>query len=261
MSFIQHKNPLNKTLNELIKDVLNYEDKELDINTILLSIKFPEELSDFDESAFKGDIKYAYKCIKKFKSKNKRINISRCIEEIEKYVLVNLNENHLIKSQYITTKVEEIQKLDKDFFTSLTIILNTELDIQSQEAIGYFMKKILEENNEYKYILDIFDNNANILNIIKKIIVKQNLYDEIEFVKSLYIIIELISKNIDLSNYLRIFLSYDLEKEISFIVNNTENLLKYISIINKNNKNTILNESIKNHIKYIILYIQNKNDL
>ena len=260
MSFIQHKNPLNKALNELIKDVISYEDKELDVNTILLSIRFPESVSDFDESAFKSDIKYAYKCIKKFKSKNKKISITQCIEEIEKYVFSNLNEN---KPQYITTKVEEIQTLDKDFFTSLKNILNTELleDAQSQEAIGYFMKKILEENNEYKYILDIFDTNANILNIIKKIIIKQNLYDEIEFVKSLYIIIELISKNTDLSNYLRIFLSYDLEKEVSFIVNNTENLLKYISIINKNNRNTVLNELIKNHIKYIILYIQNKDDL
>lgn len=258
MSFIQHKNQLNITLNELIKDVLNYENKELDINTILLSIRFPEEVSDFDVIAFKSDIKYAYKCIKKFKSKNKKINITKYIEDIEKYVLSNLNEN---KPQYITTKIEEIQTLDKDFFISLKNILNTELDIESQEAIRYFMKKIFEENNEYKYILDIFDNNANILDIIKKIIIKQNLYDEIEFVKSLYIIIELISKNIDLSNYLRIFLSYDLEKEVSFIVNNTENLLKYISIINKNNKNIVLNKSIKNHIKYIILYIQNKNDL
>ena len=152
--------------------------------------------------------------------------------------------------------------MDKNFFISLKNILNIEeLDTESQEAIGYFMKKILEENNEYKYILDIFDTNANILNIIKKIIIKQNLYDEIEFVKSLYIIIELISKNTDFTNYLRIFLSYDLEKEVSFIVNNTENLLKYISIINKNNRNTVLNELIKNHIKYIILYIQNKNDL
>ena len=129
----------------------------------------------------------------------------------------------------------------------------------SQQAIGFFMKEIFD-NNEYKYILDIFDKNANILNIIKKIIIKQNLYDEIEFVKSLYIIIELISKNTDLSNYLRIFLSYDLEKELSFIVNNTENLLKYVSIINKNNTNLILNESIKNHLRYIILYIQNKDD-
>ena len=259
MSFIQHKNKLNITLNELIKDVLNYEDKELDINTILLSIRFSESVSDFDEIAFKSDIKYAYKFIKKFKSKNKKINITKYIEDIEKYVLSNLNEN---KPQYISTKVEEIQKLDKNFFISLKNILNTEeLDTESQEAIGYFMKKILEENNEYKYILDIFETNANILNIIKKIIVKQNLYDEIEFVKSLYIIIELISKNTDFTNYLRIFLSYDLEKEVSFIVNNTENLLKYISIINKNNRNTVLNELIKNHIKYIILYIQNKNDL
>ena len=149
--------------------------------------------------------------------------------------------------------------MDKDFFTSLTIILNADLDIMSQQAIGFFMKEIFD-NNEYKYILDIFDKNANILNIIKKIIIKQNLYDEIEFVKSLYIIIELISKNTDLSNYLRIFLSYDLEKELSFIVNNTENLLKYVSIINKNNTNLILNESIKNHLRYIILYIQNKDD-
>ena len=249
MPFIQHNNTLTKTLTELIKDVISIEKKDMDINTILLSIRFLESVSDFDESAFKSDIMYAYKCIKKFKSKNKKISITQCIQEIEKYVLENL-----------TTKVEEIQTLDKDFFTSLTIILNTELDIMSQQAIGYFIKKIFD-NDEYKYILDIFDKNANILNIIKKIIIKQNLYDEIEFVKSLYIIIELISKNTDLSNYLRIFLSYDLEKELSFIVNNTENLLKYISIINKNNRNTVLNELIKNHIKYIILYIQNKNDL
>ena len=92
MSFIQHKNKLNITLNELIKDVLNYEDKELDTNTILLSIRFSESVSDFDEIAFKSDIKYAYKCIKKFKSKNKKINITKYIEDIEKYVLSNLNE-------------------------------------------------------------------------------------------------------------------------------------------------------------------------
>jgi hypothetical protein len=249
MPFIQHNNPLNKALNGLIKDVISNENKGVDINTILLSIRFPESVSDFDESAFKSDIIYAYKCIKKFKSKNKKITITQCIQEIEKYVL-----------EKITTKVEEIQTLDKDFFTSLTIILNTELDIKSQEAIRYFMKDIFN-HDEYKYILDIFDKNANILNIIKKIIIKQNLYDEIEFVKSLYIIIELISKNTDLSNYLRIFLSYDLEKELSFIVNNTENLLKYISIINKNNTNLILNEFLRNHLRYIILYIQNKDYL
>jgi len=249
MPFIQHNNPLNKALNGLIKDVISNENKGVDINTILLSIRFPESVSDFDESAFKSDIKYAYKCIKKFKSKNKKISITKCIEQIEKYVLSNL-----------TTKVEEIQTLDKDFFTSLTIILNTELDIMSQQAIGYFIKKIFD-NDEYKYVLDIFDKNANILNIIKKIIIKQNLYDEIEFVKSLYIIIELISKNTNLSNYLRIFLSYDLEKELSFIVNNTENLLKYVSIINKNNTNLVLNESLRNHLRYIILYIENNKDL
>jgi hypothetical protein len=260
MPLIKHKTPLNKTLNELIKEVLNYEDKEFDINTILLSIQFPESLSDFDENAFKSDIKYAYKCIKKFKSKNKKNSITQCIEEIEKYVLSNLNDFHLKKPEYIATKVEDIETLDKDFFNSLNFILNIELDSQIQESIAYFIKKIFD-TEEYKYILEIFDTNANILSIIKKIIIKQNLYDEIDFVKSLYIIIELISKNTDLSNYLRIFLSYDLEKEVSFIVNNTENLLKYVSIINKNNKNTILNETLKNHIRYIILYIQNKHNL
>jgi hypothetical protein len=260
MSFIQYKNPLNITLNELIKSVINYEDKELDINTILLSIRFPESLSDFDENAFKSDIKYAYKCIKKFKSKNKKINITQYIEQIEKYVLVVLNENNLIKPEYISTKVEEIQTLDKDFFTTLKVILNTELDIKTQEAIGYFMKKIFDYD-EYKYILDIFDKNIDNLNIIKNIIINHNIFNDDKFMISLYIIIELISKNTDLSSYLRIFLSYDLEKEISFIVNNTENLLKYVSIINKNNKNVVLNEILKNHIRYIILYIQNNDDL
>jgi hypothetical protein len=261
MSFIQHKNPLNIAFNKLIKDVINYEDKELDINTILLSIQFPEELTnDFDETAFKSDIKYGYKCIKKIKSKNKKINITQCIEKIEKYVLLKLNENRLIKPQYIPTKVEENQTLDKDFFISLKNILNTELDIKSQEAIGYFIKKIFD-NDEYKYILDIFDKNANILNIMKNIIIKNNIFSDEKFMISLYIIIELISKNTDLSNYLRIFLSYDLEKQVSFIVNNTENLLKYVSIINKNNKNVVLNEILKNHIRYIILYIQNNDDL
>jgi hypothetical protein len=260
MPFIQHKNPLNKTLNELINDVISNENKKMDINTILLSIRFPESLSDFDESAFKSDIIYAYKCIKKFKSKNKKISITQFIEEIEKYVLENLNEIHLLETQYITTKEEEIQTLDKDFFTSLTIILNTGLDTKSQEAIGYFIKKIFDFD-EYKYVLDIFDKNANILNIVKNIIIKQNIYNDTKFMLSLYIIIELISKNTDLSNYLRIFLSYDLEKELSFIVNNTENLLKYVSIINKNNTNIVLNESIKSHLTYIILYIQNKDYL
>jgi hypothetical protein len=247
MSFIQHKNPLNIALNELIKNVLNYEDKELDINTILLSIRFPKELSDFDESTFKSDIKHAYKCIKNFKSKNKKINVNKYIEEIEKYVLSNLNENN-----------EE--DLDKDFFTSLKNILNIELDEQSQIGIGYFIKKIFD-NDEYKYILDIFDKNLNNLNIIKNIIIKHNIFNDEKFMISLYIIIDLISKNNDLSKYLRIFLSYDLEKELSFIVNNTDNLLKYVSIINKDNKNLVLNEILRNHIRYIILYIENKDDI
>ena len=38
MSFIQHKNPLNKALNELIKDVISYEDKELDVKLVLLNV-------------------------------------------------------------------------------------------------------------------------------------------------------------------------------------------------------------------------------
>ena len=109
--------------------------------------------------------------------------------------------------------------------------------------------------------MDIFDKNANILNIVKNIIIKQNIYNDTKFMLSLYIIIELISKNTDLSSYLRIFLSYDLEKELSFILNNTENLLKYVSIINKHNTNIVLNESIKIHLTYIILYIQNKDYL
>jgi hypothetical protein len=260
MSFIQQKSPLNITLNGLIKDVINYDDKELDINTILLSIRFPESLSDFDISDFKSDIKYAYKCIRKFKSKNKKINVSKYIDEIEKYVNTYLDENHLTKPHNITTKVEEIQTLDKDFFDSIKIILNTELDEQIQKAIGYFIKKIFD-NDEYKYILDIFDKNINNLNIIKNIILKQNLYNDDKFTLSLYIIIEIISKNTDVSNYLRIFLSYDLEKELAFIVNNTENLLKYVSIINKNNKNIVLNNFLREHIRYIILYIENKSVL
>ena len=36
---------------------------------------------------------------------------------------------------------------------------------------------------------------------------------------------------------------------------------EFIDAINKNNKNTILNETLKNHIRYIILYIQNKHNL
>lgn len=246
-AIIEQRNQLNITLNQLIKNVLNYEDKELDINTILLSIRFPEELSNFDELTFKSDIKHAYKCIKIFKSKNKKINTTKYIEEIEKYVLSNLNENN-----------EE--DLDKDFFTSLKNILNMELDEQSQIAIGYFIKKIFD-NDEYKYILDIFDKNLNNLNIIKNIIIKHNIFNDERFMISLYIIIELISKNNDLSKYLRIFLSYDMEKQLSFIVNNTDNLLKYVSIINKDNTNVVLNEILRNHIRYIILYIENKDEL
>jgi len=255
MTFHQLKK-FNKTLNELIKDVLNYEDKVIDINTVLLSIRFPESLNDFDEISFKSDIKYAYKCIKKFKSKNKKINVSKYIEEIEKYVLANFNENnHLINDQN-----NESLSLDKDFFDSLKFILNVEIDEQSQNAIGYFIKKIFD-NDEYKYILEIFEDNFNNLNIIKNIINKQNIFNDPKFMLSLYMIIELISKNTDLSMYLRIFLSYDLEKEVSFIVNNTDNLLKYISIINKNNTNIILNTLLREHIRYIILYIENKCDL
>jgi hypothetical protein len=244
-----HLKKFNQTLNELIKYVLNYEDKEMDINTVLLSIRFPESLNDFDESAFKSDINYAYKCIKKFKSKNKKINVSKYIEEIEKYVLENFNENNQLS--------KDKESLDKDFFDSLKFILNTELDEKSEKAIGYFIKKIFD-NDEYKYILEIFHDNSNNLNIIKNIIIKQNIFNDPKFMLSLYMIIELISKNTDLSMYLRIFLSYDLEKEVSFIVNNTDNLLKYISIINKNNTNIVLNTILREHIRYIILYIENK---
>jgi hypothetical protein len=258
-SVINESSNLNQVLNKLIKDVLNYEDKDIDINTILLSIRFPEESTDFDEYVFKSDIKYAYKCIKGFKSKNKKSNISKYIEEINKYVNTYLEENRQ-KSKYLQTKLRIEETLDKDFFDSLKFILNIDLDHQSQEAIGYFVRKIFD-NIEYNYVLEIFEEKSNIFNIIKNIITKQNIYNDNKFVISLYIIIDLITKNNELSNYLRKFLKYDLEKQLKFIVNNTENLLKYVSIINKNNKNVILNELLKEHMKYIILYIQHKDDL
>jgi hypothetical protein len=258
-SVIEEPSNLNKHLNKLIKDVINYEDKDMDINTILLSIRFPESPNDFDEYVFKSDIKYAYKCIKGFKSKNKKIKISKYIEDINKYVNTYLEET-LQKSNSLKTKSDVEETLDKDFFDSLKFILNINLDPQSQEAIGYFVRKIFD-NTEYNYVLEIFEEKSNTLNIIKNIITKQNIYNDNKFVISLYIIIDLMSKNINLSYYLRKFLTYDLEKQLTFIVNNTENLLKYVGIINTNNRNTILNALLKEHMKYIILYIENKDDL
>jgi len=251
---------LNQILNKLIKDVLNYQDKDIDVNTILLSIPFSKLLNDFNDSHFKSDIKYAYKCIKGFKGKNKKINVTKYIEEINKYVNTYLEEtiHHTLKASFETKSKKEA--LDKDFFNSLKFILNsTDLDYQSQESIGYFIRKIFD-NIEYSYVLEIFEEQSNIFNIIKNVITKQNIYNDNKFVISLYIIIDLISKNTDLSNYLKKFLAYDLEKQLTFIVNNTENLLKYISIINNtNNKNITLNVLLKEHMKYIILYIKNKN--
>ena len=259
-SVIEESSNLNQLLNKLIKDVINYEDKDMDINKILLSIRFPESSTYFDEAAFKSDIKYAYKCIKKFKSKNKKIKISKYIEDINKYVNTYLEENHQKTTVSLHLKSGDKETLDKDFFESLKYILNIDLDPRSQEAIGYFVRKIFD-NLEYNYVLEIFEEKSNTLNIIKNIITKQNIYNDNKFVISLYIIIDLISKNIKLSYYLRKFLTYDLEKQLTFILNNTENLLKYVGIINTNNRNIILNALLKEHMKYIILYIENKDDL
>jgi hypothetical protein len=259
-SVIEESSNLNQLLNKLIKDVINYEDKDMDINIILLSIRFPESSTYFDEVAFKSDIKYAYKCIKKFKSKNKKIKISKYIEDINRYVLTYLEENHQKTTVSLHLKSGDKETLDKDFFESLKYILNIDLDPRSQEAIGYIVRKIFD-NIEYNYVLEIFEENSNTLNIIKNIITKQNIYNDNKFVISLYIIIDLISKNIKLSYYLRKFLTYDLEKQLTFILNNTENLLKYVGIINTNNRNIILNALLKEHMKYIILYIENKDDL
>jgi len=236
---------LNKDLSKLIKDVLNYEDKNLNIKSILESIKFPESLDGFDEKMFDDNIEYAFKCIHKFRSKNKKIKVKEYIVEIKKYVLNRVNEN-----------TEE--EIDKDFFFILDKILNTDLNLKSQEAIGYFITKIF--NNEYKYLANIFDieNNNDNLNIIKNIIISRNLFDDDNLLLSIYVIINLISNNINDNNILTKFLSYDFEKQLTFIVNDTSYLLKYISIINKNNKNTLLNDLLKSHFKYIILYIQNQ---
>ncbi len=238
---------LNKDLSKLIKDVLNYEDKNLNIKSILESIKFPESLDGFDEKMFNDNIEYAFKCIHKFRSKNKKIKVKEYIVEIKKYVLNRVNEN-----------TEE--EIDKDFFFILDKILNTDLNLKSQEAIGYFITKIF--NNEYKYLANIFDtNNNDNLNIIKNIIISRNLFDDDNLLLSIYVIINLISNNVDNindNNILTKFLSYDFEKELTFILNDTSYLLKYISIINKNNKNTLLNDLLKSHFKYIILYIQNQ---
>ena len=84
---------INKDLNKLIKHVLNNEDKNLDIYSILQSIKFPESLDGFDEKIFREDIKFAFKCIRKFRSKNKKAIISGFILQIERYVLTHINEN------------------------------------------------------------------------------------------------------------------------------------------------------------------------
>lgn len=238
---------LNKDLSKLIKDVLNYEDKNLNIKSILESIKFPESLDGFDEKMFNDNIEYAFKCIHKFRSKNKKIKVKEYIVEIKKYVLNRVNEN-----------TEE--EIDKDFFFILDKILNTDLNLKSQEAIGYFITKLF--NNEYKYLANIFDtNNNDNLNIIKNIIISRNLFDDDNLLLSIYVIINLISNNVDNindNNILTKFLSYNFEKELTFIVNDTSYLLKYISIINKNNKNTLLNDLLKSHFKYIILYIQNQ---
>lgn len=241
---------LNKDLSKLIKDVLNYEDKNLNIKSILESIKFPESLDGFDEKMFNDNIEYAFKCIHKFRSKNKKIKVKEYIVEIKKYVLNRVNEN-----------TEE--EIDKDFFVILDKILNTDLNLKSQQAIGYFITKIF--NNEYKYLANIFDtNNNDNLNIIKNIIISRNLFDDDNLLLSIYVIINLISNNVDNINHNNIltkFLSYDFEKQLTFIVNDTSYLLKYISIINKNNKNTLLNDLLKSHFKYIILYIQNQEFL
>ena len=239
---------LNKDLSKLIKDVLNYEDKNLNIKSILESIKFPESLDGFDEKMFNENIEYAFKCIHKFRSKNKKVKVKEFIVEIKKYVLNRINQN-----------TEE--EIDKDFFVILDKILNTDLNLKSQEAIGYFITKIF--NNEYKYLANIFDikNNNDNLNIIKNIIISRNLFDDDNLLLSIYVIINLISNNVNNindDNILTKFLSYDFEKQLIFIVNNTSYLLKYISIINKNNKNTLLNDLLKSHFKYIILYIQNQ---
>lgn len=244
MASIIEKSSINKDLNKLIKDVLNNEDKNVDIYSILQSIKFPESLDGFDEKIFREDIKFAFKCIRKFRSKNKKAIISGFILQIERYVLTHINEN---------TKEE----LDKDFFVILDKILNTDLNLKSQEAIGYFITKLF--NDDYKYLANIFDKENDNLNIIKSIIINRNLFDDDNLLLSIYVIINLISNNINNNNTLTKFLSYNFEEQLTFIVNDTSYLLKYISIINNNNKNTLLNDLLKSHFKYIILYIQNKD--
>lgn len=240
---------INKDLSKLIKDILNYEDKNLNIKSILDSIKFPESLDGFDEKIFNDNIQYAFKCIHKFRSKNKKTKVRELIVEIKNYVLNRVNQN---------TKEE----LDKDFFVILDKILNTDLDLKLQESIAYFITKLFDD--EYKYLANIFntENNKDNLNIIKSIIINRNLFEDDNLLLSIYLIINLISKNvnnINNNNILTKFLSYDFEKQLSCIVNNTPYLLKYISIINNNNKNTLLNDLLKSHFKYIILYIQNKD--
>lgn len=244
MASIIEQSSINKDLNKLIKHVLNNEDKNLDIYSILQSIKFPESLDGFDEKIFREDIKFAFKCIRKFRSKNKKSIISGFIVQIERYVLTHINEN---------TKEE----LDKDFFVILDKILNTDLNLKSQEAIGYFITKLF--NDDYKYLANIFDKENDNLNIIKSIIINRNLFDDDNLLLSIYVIINLISNNINNNNTLTKFLLYNFEEQLTFIVNDTSYLLKYISIINNNNKNTLLNDLLKSHFKYIILYIQNKD--
>ena len=244
MASIIEKSSINKDLNTLIKHVLNNEDKNVDIYSILQSIKFPESLDGFDEKIFREDIKFAFKCIRKFRNKNKKAIISGFILQIERYVLTHINEN---------TKEE----LDKDFFVILDKILNTDLNLKSQEAIGYFITKLF--NDDYKYLANIFDKENDNLNIIKSIIINRNLFDDDNLLLSIYVIINLISNNINNNNTLTKFLSYNFEEQLTFIVNDTSYLLKYISIINNNNKNTLLNDLLKSHFKYIILYIQNKD--
>jgi len=231
----QYTNGFNKYLKRVIKRILNYDNKNANLNEILDEIRFPERDDEFNVDIFKNDILESYQVIETFKSEKKRIDVKNDILEFNRYILS--------KYGYYVSNNENIDYDINEFFTCLKKILSTPISDRLQELIINFFTNI-KKNKSYLNMKEVFNKNSYTLAYANYMFNAKIAYDDTFFDEYVELIGIIDSRS--KYNIFRDFLSYDLEEVASQMLEKKGlYTFEYSCIINNEYSNNLLGKYLK----------------
>ena len=245
----------NKYLRRTMKKILNYENKNNNLNEILDEIRFPDRIEEFNDKIFEEDFNNSLNVIKTFKSDKKQIDVRNDIFALKRHVFTHYH--------FYISKIEDIDYDTNIFFSCIVNILSNrffddiEKNVYFQTLIINFLENV-KQNKAFENLREIFNTNTH----------NQSNFDPLAYFNYMLNInigihdtmfntfIELI-KIINSSYFkfknIRDFLAYDLDEVISQLLEKKGlYMFEYTCIINGEYPNQLLANYLKENIKFTI---------